>query len=265
MTPHDEVQVDESHAPQLVVTGGDRVRFLQGMLTNDVGTLDDAGCLRAAILNVKGRVLALVTARREGETIRLVTEPGQGEALRALLDRYAIADDVAFAAEARPLHRVWASSEDVWSAPLRDGAAPAPSAPAAVELARIEAGLPRFGVDVCEDHFPFEANLERALSRTKGCYVGQEVVARAHARGGANKALVGLRVDGAGAIAIEVGARVSTPEREDAGAVTSAASSPRLGAIALGYVHKSAWEPGHRVTVGGREAVVCALPFPPGA
>lgn len=254
------IVVDETTSPQLVVSGGDRVRFLQGMLTNDVGTLADGACLRAAILNVKGRVLVLVTARREGDTFRLVTDAGWGDKLRGLLERYAIADDVAFEGAPVALHRVWAGSEDVWSAPLVDGAgAVAPDAEVA-ERARIVAGLPRYGVDVDEDCFPFEANLERAISRVKGCYVGQEVVARAHARGGANRELRGLVIEGAGVVA--KGAKVAAAGREDAGEVTSCVVDPARGVIALGYVHKSAWEPGAEVTVEGRRARVSALPFP---
>ena len=258
-----EIVVDESASPQLVVSGGDRVRFLQGMLSNDVGTLADGACLRAAILNVKGRVLVLVTARREGETFRLVTDAGWGDKLRGLLDRYAIADDVTFEPTAVPLHRVWASSEDVWSAPLVDGAGALKPGDEAVERARIVAGLPVYGVDVDEDCFPFEANLERAISRVKGCYVGQEVVARAHARGGANRALVGLVISGDGAVAR--GAKIAAAGREDAGSVTSAVVDAARGSIALGYVHKSAWDPGSEVTVDGRPARVSALPFGDGA
>jgi folate-binding protein YgfZ len=243
---------------KLRVGGADRVRFLQGMLTNDVGALAPGAWLRAAILSVKGRVLAIVDAIHEGETFLLVSETA--EKVHQLLDKHAIADDVSFTPVQLAMHRVWETPEAVWTAPPILAPPDAPSPPDAVEARRIEAGLPRYGVDVTEDHFPFEANLDRAISYTKGCYVGQEVVARAHARGHANKRLVGLRLEGEGAAA--TGAPVSSEARPDAGVVTSSIVSPDVGPIALAYVHKSSWDPGTRVTLaGGRGGVVTALPF----
>ena len=120
-----------------------------------------------------------------------------------------------------------------------------------------EAGLPRYGVDVSEDHFPFEANLDSAISMTKGCYTGQEVVARASARGHANKRLVGLRLEGL----VGHGAKIAAELRPEAGVVTSVVVSPRLGPIALAYLHRTVWDPGTRVSVEGVTATVSALPF----
>jgi folate-binding protein YgfZ len=256
-----EVIVDQSSWGILRVTGEDRQRFLQGMLTNDVATLDQGGFLRAAVLNVKGRVLAVVDAVREGDAYLLLTEPVTADKLHGLLDKHAIADDVVFERVARPVHRVWRSPEEVWGAPPIFSAPAQPSAEAAVEVRRVEAGLPRYGVDVSEDYFPFEANLDAAISMTKGCYIGQEVVARAHARGHANKRLVGIRLQGEGPVA--AGTVIGSAARPDAGKVTSSVQSPDFGAIALGYVHKSSWDPGTEVTVGERRGVVVGLPFTP--
>jgi len=131
---------------------------------------------------------------------------------------------------------------------------------AALEAARIEAGYPVFGPDMTEDTIPLEAGIEdRAISMTKGCYVGQEVIIRVLHRGGGRvvRKLVGLRIEG------EVpasGARIMSGERE-VGKVTSAAGSPRLGAIALGYVHRDVVAPGTRVEIEGTPAVVSALPI----
>jgi folate-binding protein YgfZ len=248
------IVADQTGWEKLRVGGADRKRFLQGMITND---LEAGTWLRAALLNVKGRVLAIVDIVPEESSYLLVMEPGLLAKVRALLEKHAIMDDVDFTAVELPCHRVWETPASVWTAPpilsAREG-----SPAADVEIRRVEAGLPRYGVDVSEDHFPFEANLESAISYTKGCYVGQEVVARAHARGHANKRLCGLRLSGGPATA---GAAIVAESRPDAGVVTSSAVSPQLGAIALGYVHKSAWDPGTRVVVDGREAVVSALPF----
>jgi folate-binding protein YgfZ len=107
----------------------------------------------------------------------------------------------------------------------------------ALEAARIEAGYPLFGIDMNETTIPLEAGIEqRAISFTKGCYVGQEIIIRVLHRGGGRVArkLVAMRIDGAGAVR---GAKLFAGERE-IGEVTSAAESPGLGPIALGYVHR---------------------------
>ena len=123
-----------------------------------------------------------------------------------------------------------------------------PATPRTLEAARIEAGYPVFGIDMTTDTIPLEAGIEeRAISMTKGCYVGQEVIIRVLHRGGGRVArkLVRLRVEGA---VPPHGAKIFAGDRE-IGFVTSAANSPRLGAIALGYVHRDSAEPGTAVDV----------------
>jgi folate-binding protein YgfZ len=146
---------------------------------------------------------------------------------------------------------------------LEAGGAPRASGEA-VEVTRVEAGYPLFGVDMDEDTIPLEAGIEgRALSMTKGCYVGQEVIIRVLHRGHGRvvRRLVGLRMQDT---VPSRGARVHAGGR-DIGFVTSGARSPRFGAIALGYVHREFVEPGTSVDVdaaGSRTpAVVSALPF----
>lgn len=116
----------------------------------------------------------------------------------------------------------------------------------AIAAARIEAGYPVFGVDMTGDTIPLEAGIEhRAISFTKGCYVGQEIVIRVLHRGGGRVArkLVALRIDGP-----PVRGTVYAGARE-IGHVTSAAESPRLGAVALAYVHRDFVAPGTAVEV----------------
>jgi folate-binding protein YgfZ len=256
------VILDQSAWGLLRATGTDRARFLQGMLTNDVAGLAPGAWCRTVTLNVKGRVLALADVLNEGESFLLITEPTTGDKLKTLLEKHAIADDVELTRVELPVHRVWASSADVWSAPpvLAPPPAGANVDAAELEALRLEAGLPRYGVDVSEDYFPFEANLEAALSFQKGCYIGQEVVVRATTRGGAKKKLVGLKLTEPAA----PGTSIAGDGKDDAGVVTSAVVSPRLGPIALAYLHHTLWTPGTRVQVGGREALVQGLPFPPG-
>ena len=134
---------------------------------------------------------------------------------------------------------------------------------AALDTLRIESGRPRFGVDMTEATIPVEANLQDAISYTKGCYVGQEVIARIDARGHVNRQLVGLLLGDAGSP--EAGARIFSPERE-VGWITSATQSPAMQqTIALAYVRRESLEPGTalrvRTDAGDVPATVSALPF----
>jgi folate-binding protein YgfZ len=130
------------------------------------------------------------------------------------------------------------------------------------EAIRIEGGIPKFHRDMDEDTIPLEAGIEsRAISFTKGCYVGQEVIIRVLHRGHGRVArrLVGLNIDGSEVPA--PGSAVSSQDR-DIGGVTSAAFSPALQRpIALAYVHRDFVEPGTTVQVGGAAAQVVSLPF----
>ncbi len=135
---------------------------------------------------------------------------------------------------------------------------------AAFEILRIEAGTPEYGQDIDDSNLPQEVNrTERAISFTKGCYVGQETVARIKAYGHVNRLLVGLRFPEARTV--PPGARVLAGEQE-IGKVTSCVVSPRLGAgIALGYVRRGHEQPGKAVEVeadaGRIPATVSGLPF----
>lgn len=161
--------------------------------------------------------------------------------------------------------RVPADARDLWMSRLRL-AGGTPIAAEVVEFARVEAGRPEFLVDMDADTIPLEAGIEdRAISFTKGCYVGQEVIVRVVHRGGGRVArkLVGLKLDTASV----PGARATVRgERGDVGRVTSAAWSPRLQAtVALAYVQRTFVEPGTSLTIdcGGVpvSAVVSAFPI----
>jgi folate-binding protein YgfZ len=132
-----------------------------------------------------------------------------------------------------------------------------PISEATAECLRIERGRPRYGVELDDGVIPQEAGLNaRAVSFTKGCYVGQETVARLHYRGKPNRLLRGLRLSAPA----DPGTPIALGERE-VGRVRSAAVSPRLGPIALALVRREA-EPGSAVAVGERaDAVVVELPF----
>ncbi len=130
--------------------------------------------------------------------------------------------------------------------------------PSAREVARIEDGELRFGVDFGEENFPQETGREAAVSYTKGCYLGQEVIARIHYRGGVQRRPFGLRFpEGAPA----AGAAVLHDGRP-AGRATSVARSPRFGAIGLGILHQRvAAAPGPVTLESGSPVEVVELPF----
>jgi folate-binding protein YgfZ len=134
------------------------------------------------------------------------------------------------------------------------------------EIARVEAGRPEWGVDIDESTLPQEANLEElhAISYTKGCYTGQETVARVHFRGHVNRHLRGLRA--AASDPPPLGAALFDASDKNVGDVRSSAASPRLGGIATGMVRREI-EIGATLTArweGGESHVdVAHLPFPP--
>ena len=132
-----------------------------------------------------------------------------------------------------------------------------------LETGRIEAGVPRMGVDMDARVLAPETGQEaRAIHRRKGCYIGQEIVARIDARGHANRGFAGFRLTGSGLVT--VGATVEAEGRE-VGRITSAAFSPAMGtdgaSLALGYLRNQFATPGTPVLVGGTPATVSALPF----
>lgn len=136
----------------------------------------------------------------------------------------------------------------------------------AFEWLRMEAGLPRYGIDVTEGNLPQEVDRnEQALSFTKGCYIGQETVARIQSFGHVNRTLRGLLLEGT-----DVPSPGSKIYREgtEVGSITSSVLSPRLArAIALGYVRRGSESPGQPVQIGaansGLNGVISAMPFLP--
>lgn len=134
----------------------------------------------------------------------------------------------------------------------------------ALEVLRIEAGVPRYGVDIDETKVVLETGLDDAVSFTKGCYIGQEIIARIHFRGHVAKRIAGLLLEAKAEARPED--KIRTPEGKEIGWITSATYSPRLGRwVALGYVKYDYLQPGTSVriisSVEEREAQVAELPF----
>lgn len=150
-----------------------------------------------------------------------------------------------------------------WARALEANAVPA--GVAAWDVARVEAGYPEWGIDIDDSTIPQEANLDdlNAISYTKGCYTGQEVVARVHFRGHVNRHLRGIVMEGEEPV--PTGAQLLDDAGKLVGDVRSTVSSPRLGSIGLAMVRREV-VPGSRLTArwegGERHVGVFALPFP---
>jgi folate-binding protein YgfZ len=157
---------------------------------------------------------------------------------------------------------------DLWARAVAGGAMPAGLE--AWEIARVEAGRPEWGIDVDDTTIPQEANLDalHAISYTKGCYVGQETVARVHFRGHVNKHLRGIRA--AGLEPLRTGATLHDDQGAQVGDVRSTVRSPRLGAIGLAMIRREVepgasllarWSEGEDAPPLERRVDVAALPF----
>jgi folate-binding protein YgfZ len=287
--------VDRSARGKLRLRGAEAADYLQGQVTNDVAGLTPGSGCYAALLTHKGKMVADMRILRGEDFIWVDAEPQALPALVRNASMYSIGRDVshedATASHAilsligpdarRPLevappaeehafvqgeHGLYVATDlgvDV-ICPTADAAAAREAlgveevGEEAAECLRIESGRPRFLHDVGTDTIPQEAGLnDRAVSFTKGCYVGQETVARLHYKGKPNRHLRGLRLSEplSGGEEIRLGERV-------VGEVGSAAVSPRFGPIALALVRREA-EPGVTVEVGAASvpAQVTELPF----
>ena len=211
------------------------------MLSNDVAALGPGEACEALLLTAKARVIApLVVLRRGHEDFLLLTEPELGERVRAELLRSRFAAKAEIEAEEHTSHVVFGAAEgiptDAYGEPAAEvldaGLEPTVSAEE-LELLRIGAGTPAWGKEIDDRILPAEAGLtERAVSFTKGCYPGQEPIARLHYRGHANRGLRVLRLPEVPEAGTEL-----VHEGKPVGRITSAAASGD-GAVALAYVRR---------------------------
>ena len=242
------------------LSGPDAIRYLNGQITNDVTRLAVGHALYAAVCTAKGRMDGDVTIARHGEDFYLDADSALRESLGARLDKYLIADDAAFEdisddwnlthvfgaqpppnpengfAIANP--RYGLAGHDVWMQ-----GTPTPTSGTTVdadviETLRLENGLPRWGVELTPNTLPPEAgpHMLAAISYTKGCYVGQETIARLKSVGHVNKTLVFLH---SATAQFPPGGTKLTLDGREVGTITSSGFSPRLEkGIALAYVQR---------------------------
>lgn len=245
-------------------SGPDAARFLQAMVSNDVEALAPGAACEALLLTPKARVVApLVVLRRAADDFLLLTEPGLGERVRAALVRARLAMRCEIEPEEHVSRIVLGGVDGIAT---RDYGVPAVEvldedlaatvAEDELELLRIRAGTPRFGREIDDRVLPAEAGLDaRAIDFEKGCYPGQEPVARQHYRGRVNRTLRVLRL--AGTALPRYDAEIAYEEKA-VGRVTSAASDGD-GAVVLGYVRAEV-PPDVELRVEGRVARQLDLP-----
>ena len=245
--------------------GRDAIGFVQSMLSNDVEVLAPGQGVYALLLTPKARVVSDMEVYRVGDELVLACPPDARDAVAETLIRSRFRKKVEF--EPSPLVEVWGDGDSALAAldtpagrlALTEAAPAEPGPLTEWEVARVEAGLPRFGVDFDDTMMPAEAGVvDRAVSFTKGCYPGQEPVARLRYRGHANRGLRGVRLSAGQPTA---GAPVALGERQ-VGRLGSTVVSPRLGPIGLAVLRREV-DDGQQVDVGGVAGVVSPLPFPP--
>lgn len=231
------------------VTGADRLRYLNGQLSNDLRRIKEGSAMQALVLTAKGKLCADVFVWADGDALVVDADGSLAEILPPRLERYAIADDVVFeilpeagyfhafgeqAAQLPGIRITRFGVEGVDVVALPETLLKAESAE--VELLRIERGVPRWGRELSESTLPQEAGLEKsAVDFHKGCYVGQEVVSRIQSVGHANRILAGFVGDFDPEQASA--ATLHAASGNKMGHLTSAAFHPGLGkTVALGFI-----------------------------
>lgn len=252
---------------RLRISGADRVTFLHGQCTNDIRSLGVGKSCYGAFLDAKGKM------RGEGHIVCLAdsflleTNPS----LQILLEKYIVTEDVTI----ENVSASWGEWLVIgkpatlpergmsFTHPLGLGLICAERQTATltdeeVEIIRVEEGVPSWGVDMDENTIPIEAGLEaRAISYTKGCYIGQETIARIKTYGHVNRRLVQLSVIN-DQLPVK-GDRILWGDK-DIGQITSAVRSLRLGkTLALGYVRREFATEGVNLTVNQHSAEVLKL------
>jgi folate-binding protein YgfZ len=251
----------------LAVAGADRAAWLQGLLTNDIGTLNEGESRYAAYLTPQGRMISDMNVIERSGRILLDVPAPLAASLRDRLDGLIFSEDVQVTNESATLW-VWTvvskdRFEDVIGETLpAELTTLTPLEFDTFEVMRIERGVPRFLADMDEETIPLEAGIEdRAISFTKGCYVGQEVIVRVTTRGGGRvaKKLVRWVADASAEIVPLRDAKIVSFDRE-IGRVTSAAFSPTINrVVGLGYVHRDFTAAGTEITVVWNAARVKAV------
>ena len=284
----------------IAVWGKEAVQFLDGLISNDVKTLEDGVQMLAAFLNAQGRLLAVVSVLRQGDRFLFETEEATRENVFNNLFRFTYAGDF-FVEDLSDNYRFIelfglnppppnadgsiSRSPDIFDSGFRfmgrartetialsNEAGPIRSdllkiSDELYEVLRIESGIPKYGVDMDETTIVPELGIDGLISYKKGCYIGQEIIARIHFRGHVAKQLTGLILSEppavAGSLTLElVGGELSSTQGKNAGRITSVAFSPKLGkTITLAFVRYDFLAKGTELRANGNTCIVHPLPF----
>jgi folate-binding protein YgfZ len=299
--------IDLSARGRISVSGSEALMFLNGLITNDLKTIEENRWMPAAFPNVQGRLLAAVRVMRTADGFLLDTEAVTREKVLKIIERFTLAGDFKVKdltdesalislqgrGAAEIVQRLDAEGitvlpathtaetgfdlivdaerkADLWQRLLDKGATPVSER--VQEILRIEAGIARYGRDMDETNVVTETNLDDAVSYTKGCYLGQEIIIRIKHRGHVAKKLTGLVCDRDQNIATEsgfdteqdvvTGSVIKSPEDKEIGRVTSATFSPKLlTTVGLGYVRYEYLTPGTQLVVDNVPATTQELPL----
>ena len=272
------------------VAGSEAVMFLNGLITNDIKNATEDSWLPAVFPTVQGRLIAAVRILRDDDSFVIDTENASHDVILKNISRFTLAGDfrvVDITSETALLtvqgrrarevigntdlrairathtgedgYDLLIDTDDAGSTAEKLVAAGAqPVSPETFETLRIEAGVARYGKDMDETNVVLETNLDDAISYTKGCYLGQEIIIRIKHRGHVAKKLTGLTFDGQ----VEPQTAITSEDGKEIGRVTSATYSPKLEShIALGYVRYEYLAAGTKVQAGKVSGIVTELPF----
>ncbi|HJT68510.1 MAG TPA: glycine cleavage T C-terminal barrel domain-containing protein [Pyrinomonadaceae bacterium] len=296
--------IDLSARGRISVSGSEAVMFLNGLITNDIKTLAENRWMAAVFPNVQGRLLAAVRVIRRHDDFLLDTEAVTHEKVLKLIARFTLAGNFkvadlthetrqisfqgrgagelienVYGVKDLPRDGVWQdenvtiirathTGEDGFDVingrdSLETFGATHVS-PEVEEILRIEAGIARYGIDMDETNVVTETNLDDAVSYTKGCYLGQEIIVRIKHRGHVAKKLTGLRFENEEPI--ETGAVIKSVDDKEIGRITSVTFSPKLQTtVGLGYVRYEHLAPGTPILVDNVAGSVQSLPLIPGS
>ena len=271
------------------VTGSDAVSFLDGLLSQNVAALPPGATSRSLLLAPNGKLRATLFLLRGHDRVGLVCDAGSVDTVISDLARFKIRVAATIEQDSRTVYEIWGADAEIGDEPAAGSwteeaeklvfrmpltrhdlprlvvVGPAPDAIVVasdvISVARIEAGEPVMGVDLDDRTIPQEGvDVKQYVDFTKGCYLGQELVARIDSRGHVNRHLVGLHIDGG---EVPAAATPVASAGNEVGIVTSAVWSGARGlVVALGMLRVEI-EPGEEVTVGDRRARVVSLPMSP--
>jgi folate-binding protein YgfZ len=302
---------------RISITGSDRMRWLNGMLSNNIRDLANDHGVYAFLLNPQGRILGDMYVFNAGESLIVETDHSQVETIMATFDHYIIMDDVELndirdqhvaiglmgpharaisktagidIPEMRPLqifnahcncdcgciecsvalsdnplsdtYEIWMASQNAvsaWNALVTAGAMPVGTE--ALEMQRIAAGIPLYGVDIRDRDLPQETEQTRALNFNKGCYIGQEIVERIRSRGNVHRKFTGFL--GQPDAELSPAAKISSDGKEvgEITSVTHVSTPVGRRSIALGYIRREIGVPGREVAIGETKACVVSMPL----